>query len=85
MDIMQYFYVFLWLALAVLVVVIGRKEGILAVVMALFFVFMAVWFGLRAFARIAVFDGVLGIVFRCVLAAYAVALGIVWYVKRFRK
>ena len=85
MDFLQYFYVFLWAALAVMVAVIGRKEGLLAVVMTSFFVFMAVWFGLRAFGGIAMFDGALGIVFRCVLGAYAVALGSIWFIKRRRE
>lgn len=81
---LQVFYVFLWAALAVLTVVIGRKEGLLAFVMAGFFVFMTVWYALRAFWQIAVFDGVLGVVFRCVLGAFAVMLGVVWLIKRRR-
>ncbi len=50
--------------------------------MAAFFVFMTVWYALRAFGGIAMFDGVLGIVFKCVLGAFAVALGLVWFFKR---
>lgn len=79
---LQIFYVFLWAALAVLTVVVGRKEGLLAFVMAGFFVFMTVWYGMRAFGGIAVFDGVLGIIFKCILGAFAAALGAVWILKR---
>lgn len=79
---LQYIYVFLWAFLAVMVLAVGRKEGLLAYVMAAFFVFMTVWCGLRAFGGIAMFDGVLLVVFRCLLGAFAVGLGIVWYIKR---
>ena len=82
MEFLQYFYVFLWAALAIMVAVIGRKEGLLAIVMTSFFIFMAVWFGLRAFGGIAMFDSALGIAFRCVLVVYAVALGVIWFIKR---
>ena len=75
MEFLQYATVFLWAALAVLVLVVGRREGP-------FFVFMTVWYALRAFGGIAMFDGVLGIVFKCVLGAFAVALGLVWFFKR---
>ena len=84
MEFLQDATVFLWAALAVLVLVVGRKEGLLAYVMAAFFVFMTVWYALRAFGGVAMFDGVLGIIFKCVLGAFAVALGLVWYFKRRR-
>ena len=76
MDIMNCIYVFLWAALAVLVLIIGRKELVLAALMSAFFVFMTVWYGLRAFGGIAMFDGVLGIIFKCILLAFALLLGV---------
>ena len=79
---MQYIYVFLWAFLAVMVVIVGRKEGLLAYVMAAFFVFMTVWYGLRAFGGIAMFEGTLLIVFRWLLGAFAAGLGVIWYLKR---
>lgn len=82
MDFLQYFYVFLWAALAVAVAVIGRKEGLLAVLAAAFFVFMAVWYGIRAFGGVAMFDGVPSIVFKCVLGIFAAVLLVVWITKR---
>ena len=82
MDIMNCIYVFLWAALAVLVLIIGRKELVLAALMSAFFVFMTVWYGLRAFGGIAMFDGVLGIIFKCILLAFALLLGAVWYCRR---
>ena len=74
MSFLNYAYVFLWAALAVMVAVVGRKEGLLALVMAAFFVFMTVWYGIRAFGGVAMFDGVLGVVFKCVLGAFAAAM-----------
>lgn len=81
MDVMQYVYVFLWAALAIMVVLVGRKEGLLAYLVSLFFLFMTVWYGLRAFAGLAMFDGVLGIIFKCVLGLFAVVF-LVFLVKR---
>ena len=83
-SILPYIYVFLWAALAVMTIVVERKEGLVAYVMAALFVFMTVWYGVRAFGGVAMFDGVLGIIFKCVLGAFAVALGLVWYFKRRR-
>ena len=82
MGFMPYFYVFLWAALAVLTLIVGRKEGALTFVMAGFFVFMTVWYALRAFAHLPMFDGALGVIFKCVLGAFAVLLGLVWFFKR---
>ncbi len=82
MSFLNYAYVFLWAALAVMVAVVGRKEGLLALVMAAFFVFMTVWYGIRAFGGVAMFDGVLGVVFKCVLGAFAAAMAVIWIAKR---
>ncbi len=82
MSFLNYAYVFLWAALAVMVAVVGRKEGLLALVMAAFFVFMTVWYGIRAFGGVAMFDGILGVIFKCVLGAFAAAMAVIWIAKR---
>lgn len=82
MGFLQYAYVFLWAILAVMVIIVGRKEGLLAYVIAAFFVFMTVWYGIRAFGGVDMFGGVLGIVFKCILGAFAVALAAIWIIKR---
>ncbi|MBR1483593.1 MAG: hypothetical protein IJ598_11610 [Ruminococcus sp.] len=82
MPFLSYFYVFLWAALAVLCIFIGRKIGITGWLLAVFFTFMAVWYGLRAFGGLPVFDGVAGYVFRGVLLVFLVAILIVWYRSR---
>lgn len=79
-EFLQNMYVWLWAALAVLMVVIGIKyrhehQGLLAVLMALFFIFMTVWYGLRTFAGYPMFEGTLNIVFRCILGGFLIVLG----------
>ena len=78
MPFLSYFYVFLWAALAILCFFIGRKMGLAGYLLSLFFVFMTVWYGLRAFGNLPVFDGVLGIVFRCALLVFLVVIVFVW-------
>ena len=82
MSFLNYAYVFLWAALAVMVAVVGRKEGLLALVMAAFFVFITGWYGIRAFGGVAMFDGTLGVIFKCVLGAFALAMALIWITKR---
>lgn len=79
---MQYVYVFLWGALAVLLFFTGRKQGALAYVMSLFFVFMTVWYALRAFGNYNMFDGTLGIVFKCILGAFLVLFVAVYFISK---
>lgn len=83
---MQNIYVFLWAALAVLMFATAVKNrktfGITALVFALFFVFMTVWYGLRTFGGYKMFDGTLGIIFKAVLGVFAVVLVIVYLIYR---
>ena len=79
MEYLQYFYVVLWVALGVLCVFIGKKHGAVGYMLAGFFGFLAVWYGLRAFAGLPVFDGVLGIAYRVVLLAFLGLTVWVWY------
>ena len=79
MPFLQYFYVFLWVALGVLCLLIGRKQGAVGFLLAGFFGFMAVWYGLRAFAGLPVFEGVWSFVFRAVLLVFLAVIVFVWY------
>jgi hypothetical protein len=50
-EFLQNMYVWLWAALAILMIIVGIKyrhehQGLLAVLMAVFFTFMTVWYGL---------------------------------------
>lgn len=77
-DFMQYAYVFLWIILAALTFVIGVRQGAVGFMLTGFFVFMAVWYGLRAFGGLNVFEGVWIIIFRCVMIAYLILTSAVW-------
>ena len=57
----------------------------LVVFMAVFFIFMTVWYGLRTFAGYPMFEGTLNIIFRCVLGGFLVALGLIYWFIRKRK
>ena len=76
---LQNFYVILWGLLAVLCFFIGRKQGAAGYLLSVFFVFMTVWYGLRAFAGLNVFEGVWGYVFRGVLLVFLAVIVAVWY------
>lgn len=81
-DFLQSGYVLLWAALAVLLFFTGRRLGAFGYVMSGFFVFMTVWYGLRAFFGIPTLEGPLLIVFRVVLGVFlAVIIGI-WVFNR---
>ena len=43
---------------------------------------MTVWYGIRAFGGVAMFDGILGVIFKCVLGAFAAAMAVIWIAKR---
>jgi hypothetical protein len=43
-----------------------------------FFVFLAIWYGLRAFGGLPVFEGVPGYVFRGVLVVFLLVIVFVW-------
>ena len=65
-----------------MVLAVGRKEGLLAYVMAAFFVFMTVWYGLRAFGNLPVFDGVWGYIFRGLLVVFLAVIVFIWWKSR---
>ena len=89
-EFLQNMYVWLWAALAILMIIVGIKyrhehQGLLAVLMAVFFIFMTVWYGLRTFAEKKKKEGTENIIFRCVLSGFLVALGFIYWFIRKRK
>jgi len=86
-DFLQNVYVYLWAVLALLMLVTGIKQkSLLAGLMSVFFVFMTVWYALRTFGGYPMFDGVLGIVFRCVLIGLLLVLaGVYLFIKKRKK
>lgn len=81
-DFLQNIYVYLWAVLAILMFATAVKNrktfGAIALVLALFFVFMTVWYGLRTFGGYAMFEGTPGIIFKAVLGVFAVILVIAY-------
>ncbi len=77
-------YVFMWGALSLLMYFVGKKHGAFGYIFSILFTFMTVWYGLRSFAGFPMFDGVLGIIFRCALAAFLAALTAVYIAKKLR-
>ena len=84
-DFLQNAYVFLWAVLALLMFFAGRKQGPIAYVLSIFFVFMTVWYALRAFGGLPMFEGTLSIVFRCVLGVFLALLVLVYLISKRRK
>lgn len=79
MDFLQYFYVILWAALAVLMFFTGRKQGAFAYMLSGFFVFMTIWYGLDTFSDYNMFEGVLSLVFRGVMLVFLVLFILVYF------
>ena len=79
---MQYAYVFLWAAIAVLMFFVGRKHGIFGYLLSLFFTILTVWYGLRAFGGLPVFDGVPGYIFRGMLIVFLGVIVYMWWKSR---
>ncbi len=78
-EYLQYAYVFVWGILAVLTFIIGVKQGVYAFVMSAFFVFMTVWYALNSFGNIPMFEGMLGIIFKCVATAFLAAVIVMYF------
>ena len=78
-EFMQTACVFLWAALAVLTFFIGRKRGLYGYLLSVFFVFMAIWYGLRAFGRLPVFEGAAGFIFRGLLIGFLLLIILMWW------
>lgn len=81
-EFLQYACVFLWAALAVLTFFIGRKQGLYGYLLSVFFVFMAIWYGLRAFGGLPVFEGVAGFIFRGLLIGFLLIIIMLWWKSR---
>ena len=79
MDFLQYFYVFLWAALAVLMFFTGRKQGAFAYMLSGFFVFMTIWYGIDTFSDYNMFEGVMSLVFKGVMLVFLVLFILVYF------
>ena len=50
-----------------------------------FFSFMTVWYAMNSFSGIAMFDGVLGIVFKCVVGAFLLGFVLIYVIGKLKK
>lgn len=82
---MEKFYFLIWAIIAVYLFAIAKKTSKLCYVLADFFLFMSVWYGVDSFSEIDMFSGPLGITFRCLVAAYLVALIIAYIIIKKKK
>lgn len=82
---MSQFYFILWAVIAVYLLVVAKRTGALCYALSAFFAFMAVWYALNSFSGIAMFEGTLGIVFKCIVGAFLLALVAVYIVGKIRK
>ncbi len=84
-EYLQYAYVFVWAALAVLSFIIGFKQGKYGFILSAFFVFMTVWYALNSFGGLEMFEGTLGIVFKCIaVACLAGAVALLFFERKKR-
>ena len=85
-EFIQNIYVYLWGVLAILMFAVAAKNrktfGATALVLALFFVFMTVWYGLRTFGGYEMFEGNMGIIFRVVMGVFLIFLVIAYLIYR---
>lgn len=81
-EYLQYAYVFVWGILAVLTFIIGTRQGVYAFVLSAFFVFMTVWYALNSFGGIPMFEGTLGIVFKCISLAFLAIVVFMFYLSK---
>ncbi|MBQ6387947.1 MAG: hypothetical protein IJH96_04925 [Ruminococcus sp.] len=79
MPFLSSLYVFLWVALAILCCFTVKKLGVVSYLLTVFFIFMALWYGLNTFGNLPVFEGVWGNVFRGVLIVFFVVIVFIWY------
>lgn len=64
---------------------IGKKLGSLCYIIGGFFSFMTVWYAMNSFSGIAMFDGVLGIVFKCVVGAFLLGFVLIYVIGKLKK
>lgn len=84
-DFLQYAYVFLWGILAVYTFAVAKRVGALSYVISLFFVFMTVWFALRAFGGFDMMNGTLGIIFRIIVGVFLAVFVVAYIIGKKRK
>jgi membrane associated rhomboid family serine protease len=85
METIKSFYFILWAIIALYMFVSAKKLGSLCYIIGGFFSFMTVWYAMNSFSGIAMFDGVLGIVFKCVVGAFLLGFALIYVIGKLKK
>ena len=77
----------LWLSLCstrmcFLMFFVGRKYGVFGYLLSVFFVILTIWYGLRSFGGLEVFEGVPGYIFRGMLIIFLAVILYIWWRSR---
>lgn len=84
METIKSFYFILW-AIIALYMFVSAKSSVLCATSSGFFSFMTVWYAMNSFSGIAMFDGVLGIVFKCVVGAFLLGFVLIYVIGKLKK
>lgn len=85
MDTIKNFYFILWAIIALYMFVSAKKLGKLSYVIGGFFSFMTVWYAMNSFSGIAMFEGILGIVFKCIVGAFLLGFVLIYVIGKYKK
>lgn len=81
----EYMYFALWAILTVYMLFQVKRIGPVCLIAVALFAFMTTWEGLRVFGGIAIYDGVMGIVFRCVAGGFLAVFVLIYILSKIRR
>ena len=84
METIKSFYFILWAVIALYMFISAKKLGSLCYLIGGFFSFMTVWYAMNTFSGIAMFEGVLGIVFKCIVGAFLLAFVLIYAIGKYK-
>lgn len=84
MESIKSFYFILWAIIALYMFVSARKIGSLCYLIGGFFSFMTVWYAMNTFSGIAMFEGIVGIVFKCIVGAFLLAFVLIYAIGKYK-
>lgn len=84
MESIKSFYFILWAIIALYMFVSARKIGSLCYLIGGFFSFMTVWYAMNTFSEIAMFEGIVGIVFKCIVGAFLLAFVLIYAIGKYK-
>lgn len=84
MDSIKSFYFILWAIIAIYMFVSAKKLGSLCYLIGGFFSFMTVWYAMNTFSGIAMFEGTVGIVFKCIVGAFLLTFVLIYAIGKYK-